>query len=414
MTIGEKHPDSVLTVAKLNDQEPHTLVSYLSAVLSLDIPKFEALTDRELENSIKDLELNDNEALLVLQILEFERIEREMHYVRHDLKNSVSALQMQLFLTKSALGESDEQIKEFATQLDSLGELLDHLSINRIFSNGYRDNHGQESQNPLEVINRRARELESQLVDGVGKLLEISKRIAENQDITLEKYPTPNTDNQKEDAKRIMLRNSLASIFGVLSGLKIFFKEVDFQRDVLSRDSETLKNYSVQEILERLIGLAQREVLAFGFMNSLRIEFLNIEGIESNRFFTSIYLLESTVRNLVQNACKYGSQDQQEPKIVVRFSQENILWDGQNLPALKIEIQDHGAGIPAEKQKQIFERNYRINSGSQYPPGSGYGLALVKRNAEFLDYHYAVESEPGQGSTFSIVIPLMPLSQVNN
>jgi two-component system sensor histidine kinase SenX3 len=72
-----------------------------------------------------------------------------------------------------------------------------------------------------------------------------------------------------------------------------------------------------------------------------------------------------------------------------------------------IRVRDAGVGIAPAEQKRIFERFYRVPSPeNQAVPGAGLGLTLVEHVAKAHRGSVEVESAPGQGSTFSIRLPI--------
>jgi two-component system phosphate regulon sensor histidine kinase PhoR len=72
-----------------------------------------------------------------------------------------------------------------------------------------------------------------------------------------------------------------------------------------------------------------------------------------------------------------------------------------------IEVSDSGVGIPSAEHKRIFERFYRVPSKeNDRVPGTGLGLALAWHIAEGHGGHIKIQSEPNQGSTFSVWLPL--------
>ena len=77
---------------------------------------------------------------------------------------------------------------------------------------------------------------------------------------------------------------------------------------------------------------------------------------------------------------------------------------------LCIRVKDTGIGISPEDLKLIFKQFYRVkNEKTRYINGTGLGLAIVKRIIESHEGRIKVESQPGEGSTFIVFLPvLMP------
>ncbi|BBO71311.1 hypothetical protein DSCA_52410 [Desulfosarcina alkanivorans] len=68
---------------------------------------------------------------------------------------------------------------------------------------------------------------------------------------------------------------------------------------------------------------------------------------------------------------------------------------------IRIRVQDDGAGIPQEQQKRIFDLNF-----TSKPTGMGLGLALVHRMVTEHGGDIAVQSKPGEGTTFTLILPI--------
>jgi signal transduction histidine kinase len=108
--------------------------------------------------------------------------------------------------------------------------------------------------------------------------------------------------------------------------------------------------------------------------------------------------IAQALMNLLDNAVKY-SEHAPNKEVIVRLGQR----DGR----VRLSVTDHGVGIPREEQKKIFEKFYRVSTGLVHDvKGSGLGLALVKHIVEAHRGTVTVESEPGQGSTFIISLPV--------
>jgi len=75
-----------------------------------------------------------------------------------------------------------------------------------------------------------------------------------------------------------------------------------------------------------------------------------------------------------------------------------------------ISVQDNGIGINERDQKVVFEQFRQISpSGRGRPQGSGLGLAITRRIIEFHAGQISVDSEPGKGATFNVVLPIEKL-----
>ena len=74
---------------------------------------------------------------------------------------------------------------------------------------------------------------------------------------------------------------------------------------------------------------------------------------------------------------------------------------------VKVRVIDNGLGIEAKHMDKIFERFYRVkNESTRYITGTGLGLPIVKGLVDSIDGDISVESQPGVGTTFTVVLPL--------
>jgi two-component system sensor histidine kinase SenX3 len=72
-----------------------------------------------------------------------------------------------------------------------------------------------------------------------------------------------------------------------------------------------------------------------------------------------------------------------------------------------IGIADRGIGIPADEIEKVFERFYRGDM-ARSTPGTGLGLAIVKGVIDAHGGRILLDSEPGRGTTVTIVLPIVP------
>jgi signal transduction histidine kinase len=109
-------------------------------------------------------------------------------------------------------------------------------------------------------------------------------------------------------------------------------------------------------------------------------------------------LLRQALQNLISNALKF----------VMPGTAPEVLVTAESLPdAVRIRIQDNGIGIAREHQEKLFKIFERLHAQEDYP-GTGVGLAIVKKAVERMDGQLGMESEPGRGSTFWIELPPAP------
>jgi signal transduction histidine kinase len=106
-------------------------------------------------------------------------------------------------------------------------------------------------------------------------------------------------------------------------------------------------------------------------------------------------LIGRAVTNLVSNAIKFSPRD---AIVTVRTAADERF--------LRVEVIDRGGGIAAEYLPRIFEKFYRVPRVSDVDiPGTGLGLSLVEEVADLHGGRVMVESKPGAGSIFTLLLP---------
>jgi signal transduction histidine kinase len=109
-------------------------------------------------------------------------------------------------------------------------------------------------------------------------------------------------------------------------------------------------------------------------------------------------LLRQVVVNLVENAVKYSPKGGRIDVLVSRTDD-----------TAQVDVVDEGIGIPASEQERIFEKFYRLDAEmSRGVGGSGLGLYISREIVDRLHGTLAVVSAPGEGSTFTVVLPRTP------
>jgi two-component system, OmpR family, phosphate regulon sensor histidine kinase PhoR len=145
----------------------------------------------------------------------------------------------------------------------------------------------------------------------------------------------------------------------------------------------TLASLFAQSEAEGRALSAGRHVLTFA--DAADVE---IAGIERE--------LQSAIGNLVANAVRYTPDG----------GRVDVVWRQRDDGSCEISVTDTGRGIAREHLSRLTERFYRVDaSRSRDSGGTGLGLATVKHVAQRHGGELDIQSEPGRGSTFRLVLP---------
>lgn len=114
---------------------------------------------------------------------------------------------------------------------------------------------------------------------------------------------------------------------------------------------------------------------------------------------TDRILFRQVLQNLVNNALQYT----REGGVTVDFALDAA--------GLALRIADTGIGIPADALERVFDEYYRVNPAGtgQSSRGFGLGLTIVRQISQLLGYTVQVESTPGKGTIFTLLVPAADL-----
>ncbi len=169
-----------------------------------------------------------------------------------------------------------------------------------------------------------------------------------------------------------------------------------------------LQPVNVAETCEALAALihplAERKRLTI----SLQLQSAEPGGFTSEPARSDLPLVETdqqkfhhVVFNFLSNAVKFTPEG---GRVTLRAER---LVAGDGLGRVRVSVLDTGPGIAPDKRQVIFEKFSQLDSGhTKEHQGAGLGLAIAKEFAELLQGEIQVESEPGRGSMFSLIIPL--------
>lgn len=163
--------------------------------------------------------------------------------------------------------------------------------------------------------------------------------------------------------------------------------------DISKIESGRVQVYDEAFKIDLLLVMAVSSLRPFAEKKGLRLR----NNIESGlpKIYTDKRRLEQVLINLINNAIKFTETGE---IIVNSYLKEDRLT---------IDVIDTGIGISEKDLETIFETFRQIDTGlDRVREGSGLGLAISKKLVELLGGTLTVVSEPGVGSTFSVVLPL--------
>lgn len=149
----------------------------------------------------------------------------------------------------------------------------------------------------------------------------------------------------------------------------------------------SLKSFSIRSLLINI----RDEFVQLGKAKSIAVSV----DVTDSVIHTDPVLFSRIMRNFLQNAITHTSSG----GIVVRSRQVDNK--------LQIDVTDTGSGIPEQHHDEIFSEYFQLeNDQNKAKRGLGLGLAIVRKMAQLLDVDIALHSVPGEGSTFTVTVPL--------
>jgi PAS domain S-box-containing protein len=145
---------------------------------------------------------------------------------------------------------------------------------------------------------------------------------------------------------------------------------------------------AVEEVTAVIKGIAHKKHIAVGIEVS---DGLDAVTLDQHKFKQVLY-------NLLSNAVKFMDED----------GQVDIHARRLDAHRFEVQVRDTGIGIKAEDINRLFTEFEQLDSGTARRfEGTGLGLALTKKIIEFQGGSIGVQSEPGKGSVFTVVLPVM-------
>jgi HAMP domain-containing protein/CheY-like chemotaxis protein/signal transduction histidine kinase len=368
-SLGEAPPSSIVVL-------PVLFEGHIKAVIELASLHPYAATNliflEQLTQSI-GVVLNTIEATMRTEglLTQSQQLTVELQSRQTELQQTNEELTTKARLLAEQNAEVERKNSEVEQARRALEEKAAELALTSKYKSDFLANMSHELRTPLNSI------------------LILSQQLADN--------PTSNlSPKQVEFARNVNSSGSdlLHLINDILDLSKI-------ESGTVTVDAEEVSFASLRDTIDRSFRLvAESKNLPFN------IEFSNELP---HHLTTDFKRLHQILKNLLSNAVKFTSHGHVDVRVGLAASgwstDHPILADAQQVVAFTVE--DTGIGVPPEKQRLIFEAFQQADAGlARKYGGTGLGLAISRELASLLGGEIRLSSVPGQGSTFTLYLPL--------
>ena len=284
---------------------------------------------------------------------------------------------------EEALKRSEEQLLVYAAELERKVEARTHAlndTISRL------EEEIRERKKAEEEV-RKAFEREREVNDLKSKFVSIASH----------EFRTP--------LSAVLSSASLINQYKEKGELEKVGKHVTRIKSSVNHLTSILNDFlSLGKLEEGKIEVNKEVIQVDEFLNEVREELLQtlrtgqdiiIKNLSSQLEIKSdVRILRNILFNLISNASKYSATDK---KIYVEV--------GRREHRVVFDIRDEGIGIPEQDFKHMFDRFFRASNAGD-TQGTGLGLNIVKRYVELLEGSVTFSSRYGEGSTFSVSLPI--------
>jgi CheY-like chemotaxis protein/signal transduction histidine kinase len=295
----------------------------------------------------------------------------ELEAQQEELRDTNAHLEKQTRLLARERETVEARNREIARARQALQERADELALASQYKSEFLANMSHELRTPL------------------NSLLILTRLLADNRDRNL-------TEKQVEYAETIRAAGS---------ELQVLIDEIlDLSKIESGKMTLDLEDYSISELrpyLERTFGPVARQ-RELDFEISISSDLPPVVRTDPQR-------LQQILKNLLSNAFKFTRRGR------VRFEAGPASDTGAVNPGvgsdervIALSVSDTGIGIPEDEQESIFDAFHQIDGGTRRQfGGTGLGLSISRQIARLLGGEISLESTAGEGSTFTLYLPLV-------
>ena len=312
---------------------------------------------RAAELFVANRELSNQAGELQIQQEELRQLNEELEQQAQNLKQQQEELQM----TNEELEEQTQSLEEKNKEVEASKRSIEHKTKQLEISSQYKS----------EFLANMSHELRTPL----NSLLILSKDLSENR--------KKNLDAVQVESAEIIYKSGHDLL--VLINEVLDLSKIEAGKMVLNIEKVTLKNF-IADLLQNFKHQADHK----GLLLSCYVD-QNIPDF----IHTDAQRLNQILKNLLSNAIKFTEHGTVAIRIVPHTANR-----------LNISVTDTGIGISKDKQTAIFEAFQQAEGGtSRKYGGTGLGLSISRELAKLLEGEITVQSAPGKGATFSLLLP---------
>ena len=381
--LGEGLPRSVLVVPASNDGQINGVVElgFLRPLTDRDIELLELVADN-LGTSIESARYRQR---LQDVLAETQQLNEELQVQQEELKSANEELEEQSRVLKESQAHLETQQAELEQTNEQLAERTQALAEQRDALNRKNSELNQaqaELQARAEDLQRSSK-YKSEFLANMSHEL----RTPLNSSLILAKLLAENAQENLSE-EQVKFAESIYSAGNDL--LNLINDILDIAKVEAGKLEVRPENTQVERLVEGLRGmfepLAGHKGLAFEVTTEAQVP---------ATLFTDRQRLEQILKNLLSNAIKFTERGQ----VSMTISQQAGL-------GIVFAVRDSGIGIAADQQQAIFGAFHQVDgtSNRRYG-GTGLGLSISRDLAHLLGGQISVDSSPGQGSVFSLILP---------
>lgn len=257
------------------------------------------------------------------------------------------------------------------------------------------------------IINASAAPVQTSEFGGPGAVLVLRDRTQARRLEQLQQEFVSNASHELRSPVTAIRSLAEALELGALQDPEIgprFLHEIVAKSEYLGTVVEDIMRLARLEALDQPPLVIKASAIVRGSVEALRSRAeeigvtLEVDAPEEVSALGAVENLEVALRNLIENALKYGAEG------------GTVQVQVQERPGhVRVAVVDHGPGIAEEHKERVFERFYRVDKArSREMGGSGLGLSIVRQAIENIGGQVWLEDTPGGGATFVIWLTAPP------